>query len=176
MTKNIVMALALAACATAPKSASSKRDLEDQASATLSTMMAKDSALHGTLMNSAGYAVFPNIGKGGFIAGAAYGKGVLYEHGSQIGYVELNQASIGAQIGAESFSELVVFQSSAGVQKVKGGQFSTGGNASAVLLTAGAGGAAQFVDGVAVFVLPKGGAMAELSVSGQQINFQPLGG
>jgi lipid-binding SYLF domain-containing protein len=176
MKKAILMALALSACATAPKSASSKRGLEDEAAATLSTMMAKDSALHGTLSNAAGYAVFPSIGKGGFIAGAAYGRGILYEHGTQVGYVELSQGSVGAQIGAQSFSELVVFHDTPTVQRIKNGKFSIGGNASAVMITAGAGAAAQYTDGVAVFVMPKGGAMAELSVSGQQINFQPNGG
>lgn len=171
----IGLCIAVASCATAPKTAEDRSALEHSASSTLATMIQKDPGLHGKLQSVAGYAVFPNIGKGGFVAGAAYGRGILYENGRSVGYVELNQGSIGAQIGGQSFAELIVFLSPSDVAKVKGGDFSVGTNVSAVALTAGAAASAEFVNGVAVFVMPKGGVMAELSVSGQQINFVPRG-
>jgi lipid-binding SYLF domain-containing protein len=167
--------LALSACATAPKSAASKADLEDESMTTLSTMIRKDPGLDAHLKRSAGYAVFPNIGKGGFIAGAAYGRGILYQNGRSVGFVELNQGSFGAQIGAQTFSELIVFLDSRKVEELKGGKFSVDANASAVILKSGAAASAPFQNGVGIFVMPKGGAMAELSVSGQQINFVPQG-
>jgi hypothetical protein len=49
--------------------------------------------------------------------------------------------------------------------------FDFGANASAVAADKGAAMGAQFVDGVAVFVRPLGGAMAEASVGGQQITY-----
>ena len=128
------------------------------------------------LDTSAGYAVFPEIGKGGLVVGAAYGRGVLYQHGRKAGFVELNQASIGAQLGAQTFTELIVFRNDYDVARLKAGTYSLGANASAVVLTTGAAATADFVDGVAVFVVPRGGAMAELSLSGQKINFSPRGG
>lgn len=170
------MALAVVACATAPKSAEERENLQARADTTLSDMRARDPGLNSLLASSAGYAVFPEIGKGGLGVGAAYGRGVLYERGRMTGYVELNQGSIGAQIGAQTFAELVVLRAPTDVDRLKRGQFSLGANASAVALTAGAAASADFADGVAVFVLPRGGAMAELSVSGQQINYQPRGG
>jgi lipid-binding SYLF domain-containing protein len=176
--KNLSMTavlLALSACATAPKSSASKASLEDNSMATLNAMIRKDPGLENRLRDAAGYAVFPSIGKGGFIAGAAYGRGILYQDGRAVGFVELNQGSLGAQIGAQTFSELIIFQDQSRVDQLKGGKFSLGANASAVVLTAGAAASAPFQNGVGVFVLPKGGAMAELSVSGQQINFQPQG-
>jgi hypothetical protein len=48
-----------------------------------------------------------------------------------------------------------------------------GANASAVLAENGAAADARFVDGVAVFVKPTGGAMAEASLGGQQITYMP---
>jgi len=174
-TKVLALFVALSACATAPKSASGRAELEHESLTTLSTMTQRDPGLDAKLRSSAGYAVFPKIGKGGFIAGAAYGKGVLYEHGVKAGFVELNQASVGAQIGGESFAELIIFQDPAQVQRVKGGDFSLGGNVSAVALTAGAAATTQFVNGIAVFLMTHGGAMAEVSVSGQKINFVPRG-
>ena len=138
-------------------------------------MMQRDPGLRDTLSRSAGYAVFPNIGKGGLVVGAAFGRGILFERGQMVGYVDVNQGSVGAQIGAQSFSEILIFADMGRLQSVKDGSFSMGANASAVALTAGAAASARFQNGVAVFVVPKGGAMAELSVSGQQINFTPRG-
>ena len=165
----------VAACATAPKTESGKRDLEARADTTLRTMIQRDPSLQGLLGRSAGYVVFPEIGKGGVVVGAAYGRGVLYQGGRRIGFVELNQGSIGAQLGGQTFSELIVFQDQFAVERLKQGNFSLGANVSAVALNAGAAASADFQDGVAVFTVPRGGLMAELSVSGQQLNFEPRG-
>jgi lipid-binding SYLF domain-containing protein len=167
--------LAFAACATAPKTMNERQVLADQARTTLTAMMDRDVGLRSTLDRSAGYAVFPEIGKGGLIVGGAHGQGILYQRGREVGFVSLSQASVGAQIGAQTFAELIVFQRDQDVARLKTGAYSLGGNVSAVALTTGAAASAPFANGVAVFVLPRGGAMAELSVSGQKINYQPLG-
>jgi lipid-binding SYLF domain-containing protein len=171
----VIVALTMA-CGATPKTSSDAAQLERGADQTLAMMMQKDPGLNYLLGRSAGYVVFPEVGKGGFIAGAAHGRGILYEHGHKTGYVELNQGSIGAQIGAQSFAELVALEQPYDVQRLKRGEFSIGGNASAVALTAGAAAGTQFVSGVAVFVVPHGGVMAELSLNGQQLNYAPLGG
>lgn len=181
--RNSVMAIvlgiagvtAMTACATAPKTQSDRDALVQQAETTLQTMRERDMNLDALLNQSAGYVVFPSVGKAGFVAGGAHGRGVLYENGRPTGFVQLSQASLGAQIGAQSFSELIVFQNRTLVNKLKQGQFTLGANASAVALTAGAARTAAFRNGVAVFVVPRGGAMAELSISGQKLSFQPAG-
>jgi lipid-binding SYLF domain-containing protein len=171
----IALTLGIGACATAPKTVSERNDLEASADATLTSMTARDPGLADLLGSAYGYAVFPDIGKGGVIVGAAYGRGVLYEHGHPIGYLELNQGSIGAQLGGQTFAELVVFRDRFAVERLKAGTFELGANASAVALQAGAAASATFTDGLAVFTLPHGGLMAELSVSGQKLNYQPRG-
>jgi lipid-binding SYLF domain-containing protein len=164
------------ACATAPKTADEKADLYVQADTTLRSMKNRDPGLAELLNRSAGYVVFPDIGKGGLIVGGAYGRGILYENGRRKGFVELNQASIGAQVGAQTFSELIVFTNPLDVSKLKMGDFSLGANVSAVALTTGAAASVDTNAGTYVFVVPKGGVMAELSVSGQKLNFEPAGG
>ena len=161
-----------AACATAPKTVEGRRDLESDARATLGSMFEKDPEVRSLIAESAGYVVFPKIGKGGVIVGAAYGRGVLFEGGRPTGFVELNQGSIGAQLGGQTFAELIVFQDAGDVDRLKAGKFELGGNASAVALQAGAAANVNFEDGIAVFTMTLGGLMAELSVSGQQLNFQ----
>lgn len=165
----------IVACATAPKTASERHSLEESAEATLQSMATADPGVRPLLDSAYAYAVFPDIGKGGVVVGAAYGRGVLFEHGRAVGYVELNQGSIGAQLGAQSFAELIVFRDQFAVERLKAGQFELGANASAIALTTGAAAAANFNDGLAVFTMPRGGLMAELSVSGQKLNFQPRG-
>ena len=122
------------ACATAPRTADDKVDLYVQADQTLGSMRSRDPGLNELLHRSAGYVVFPSIGKGAFVAGGAYGRGILYENGQRRGFVELNQASIGAQIGAQTFSELIVFTNPLDVSKLKMGDFSLGANVSAIVL------------------------------------------
>ncbi len=167
--------LLIGACATAPKSTADRTKLAMRADATLATMKQRNPNLQSVLNESIGYAVFPEIGKGGIGIGAAYGRGVLYENGRMVGYVELNQASIGAQLGGQTFAELIVVRDHAALDRIKNGTFSLSGDASAVALTSGAAATADFNEGVAVYVMPRGGLMAELTISGQQINFQPIG-
>lgn len=163
-------------CATAPTTPAGRRDLRQQADNTIQQMTTRDPGLAQVLDRAVGYAVFPEIGKGGVLVGGAWGRGVVYEAGEQVGYVELNQASIGAQLGGQTFSELIVFMEDDALQDLKDGEFNIGVNASAVVLKAGAAAAANVGDqGVLVFVLPAGGLMVELTISGQQINYQPRG-
>jgi lipid-binding SYLF domain-containing protein len=167
------LALGIAACATAPKTVEGRADLIASADDTLSRMIARDVELRPLLATSAGYAVFPDVGKGGLIVGGAHGRGVLYEGSQPVGYVQLSEASLGAQAGAEAFSELIVFENRGALNRVKRGSLDLGANVSAVALTAGAAKAASFTDGVVVFVEPRGGLMVDVSVSGQKISFDP---
>jgi len=169
------LVMVVASCATAPKKGSDRAALEQQAQAALQSMRSREPMIDSVLDDAAGYAVFPSIGKAGVVAGAAYGRGILYQGGMAVGFVELNQGSLGATLGAQTFSELIVMQTPDAVARMKSGQFSVGADISAVALTAGAAANVNFNDGIAVFVLPKGGLMADVSVSGQQINFQPRG-
>jgi lipid-binding SYLF domain-containing protein len=173
-----MLAMVVTACGSAaPKSESDQYRLQDQAAAALQSMLTKDPSLRPVLDDAAGYAVLPDIGKAGLIVGGAYGKGVLYEKGGRfVGFVSLQQASFGAQAGAQAFTELIVFRDYRDVLRVKGSAWSMGAHASAVVLTAGAGAEAQFNNGIAVFVEPKGGAMAELSLNGQRLKYSPMGG
>ena len=176
---SIVAAIAFAvpACQSpAPSSPQAQASLEDQAGAALGDMFTRAPELHSLLNASAGYAVFPNVGAAGaFVAGGAYGKGVLYENGHPVGFVSLSQGSIGPQLGGQTFSELVVLRTPYDVEHLKAGNFKLGAEASAVILNAGAAAAGSIASGRTIFVYPKGGLMASLSLSGQQINFQPRG-
>ena len=107
------------------------------------------------------------------VLGGGYGRGVVYEQGQHIGYADLSHASFGLQVGGQTYSELIVFENKAALDRLTQGNLELVADASAVILKKGAAANARFDDGVAVFVRPIGGAMAEASVGGQQLTYVP---
>ena len=111
-------------------------------------------------------------GKRASASGGAYGRGVVYERGQHIGYADLTQGTVGAQVGGQSFSELLVFEHKAALDRFKAGEFGVAAGASAVVLKSGVATTPNFVDGVAVIVQPVGGVMVEAAIGGQQFAYQ----
>lgn len=132
-----------------------------------------DPGIQNLIDASAGYAVFPHVGKGGLIIGGAHGDGCVFENGRAIGRTSMTQASIGAQAGGQTFAELILFQNQTALNNFKTGNFEFHAGVSGVVASQGASRAAKYDQGVAVFTLPKKGLMAEASVGGQKFTFQP---
>jgi len=142
---------------------------------------------------SYGYAVFPGIGKGGFIVGGAHGNGRVYRKGVYVGDVSMTQVNIGFQIGGEGFRQIIFFEDQRAFDEFTNGSFEFGADATAVAITAGAGASAgttgasagasegqkdattagKYYRGMATFVIVKGGAMAGVSVGGQKFKYKP---
>jgi lipid-binding SYLF domain-containing protein len=57
---------------------------------------AKDDTFNATLKKAYAYAIFPEVGKGGFIVGASHGAGEVYKKGKLIGYSKMTQTTVGA--------------------------------------------------------------------------------
>jgi lipid-binding SYLF domain-containing protein len=124
--------------------------------------------------SAVGYAIFPNVGKGAYILGGAAGNGVVYENGERVGFAELRQLDIGLQIGGQSFTEVLFFETQAALDRFKKGNLEFEGSASAVIIEEGKSRSINFQDGVAVVTRPKAGAMVELSIGGQKFNYGEL--
>ena len=118
-----------------------------------------------------GYVVFPGIGKGGFIIGGGHGDGWVYEKGRHIGRASVTQLTVGAQIGGQSYSEIIFFADKATLDAFKQGNWELSAQASAIMVKEGASKDASYDNGVAVFTMPKRGAMAEASVGGQKFKY-----
>lgn len=154
----------------------------------------KKAGKSGAFFNNAyGYAVFPTVGKGGLVVGAAHGTGRVYQHGKYVGDTSITQLSIGFQAGGEAFSEIIFFENKAAFDKFTAGNFELAAtvhataitaSASATASTAGSGAGASgtkhnattagsYQDGVAVFTVAKGGLMYEATVAGQKFTYKP---
>jgi lipid-binding SYLF domain-containing protein len=144
--------------------------------------------------SSYGYAVFPTVGKGGLVVGAAHGEGRVYQQGRYVGDSTMNQVSVGFQLGGEAYSELVFFQDAAALKLFESGNFSLSADATAIAVTASASATAgtagteagassnethatatgHYQNGVAVFTVAKGGLMYQAAVAGQRFSFAPV--
>ncbi len=160
-------------CTTAPRSDEGKAVIENKAAAAVAKAQTSDPTLTNVFSTSAGYAVFPTVGKGAAGIGGAYGKGVLFERGIAVGYCDLTQATIGLQLGGQGYTEILCFESGTAVDLFKQGRTRFDAQATAVAIKSGTGANAKFSDGVAVYTMDEAGLMYEASVGGQKFSYQP---
>lgn len=138
-----------------------------------------------------GYAVFPNIGKAGFILGGARGEGHVYQGGTRVGETTMNQLSIGFQPGGPDYAEIIFFKNRAAFDDFTSGNFEFDANAQVTSAgastgTTGAGGSASggehdaatgagYYKGMAVFAVTRGGRIYEASLAGQKFSYTATG-
>jgi lipid-binding SYLF domain-containing protein len=101
----------LVGCATAPASRSERETLLAEAATAMTRMSAEDPEVGALVKRGYGYALFPTVTKGALVVGGGHGQGVVYERGRHTAYCDLTQATVGAQAGGQTFSELLVFES-----------------------------------------------------------------
>jgi len=163
----------LVSCSTAPSTPGGRDVLLHQATTAMNEVNREDPGLDELTRKGYGYALFPEIAKGGLVFGGGYGRGVVYEQAQIIGYADLSQASFGLQMGGQTYSEVIVFENKEALDVLKQGRIEFAADASAVILKTGAAANARFINGFAVFVRPIGGAMVEAAIGGQQVTFAP---
>ena len=101
----ILATVLLGGCSTAPTTVAKRSALHQEVIAAIENFKAHDSSMTDLFESSAGYAVFPSVGKGAIGVGGAYGRGELYEYGHVTGFCDLSQATIGFQLGGQAYSE-----------------------------------------------------------------------
>jgi lipid-binding SYLF domain-containing protein len=168
--------------------------LADQYTNTIDTFIKSD-AVKPFFNEAYGYAVFPKVGKAAYVLGGAYGVGRVYKQGIITGTSAMKKLSLGFQIGAQMFSQIIFFQDKRAYEDFTKERFVFDGSFSAVALTLGtqahagtrgsSAGASigpatgiqartEYHKGMAVFIHTLGGLMYEMSVSGQNFSFTPI--
>ncbi len=138
-------------------------------------LVADDPGVQRFFSDSYGYAVFPSVGKGGFVVGGAHGTGLVFEEGTLVGKADLKQVNVGLQLGGQSYVQVIFFQGKEDLDRFKAHQLEFSGQASAVAITKGASADIDYTKGVAVITKAKGGLMYEASLGGQEFTFEPIG-
>ena len=170
----LVLAAGLAACSTvAPSGDTARNQIVQHSAAALRDMNRVDPGVDDLVRKGHAYAMFPEVVKGGAGLGGAHGRGTVHEKGQHVGYADLSFASIGAQIGGQTYSELIVFEDKEALARFQRGTLEFTAGVSAIILNTGVAANARFVDGVLVIVQPLAGAMAEAAIGGQQFRYVP---
>lgn len=141
----------------------------------IEAMLKDDPGLQRFFDDSHGYAVFPSVGKGGFVVGGAHGTGLVYEEGTLVGQSTLKQVNVGLQLGGQSYIEVIFFKAKEDLDRFRSGNFEFSGQASAVAISEGASADIDYSKGVAVVTKAKGGLMYEASLGGQKFDYKPIG-
>jgi lipid-binding SYLF domain-containing protein len=172
----MVVAGGLLGCETSAPTPTEQAAMRDDAKASLERMEAQDPTLKLLVDNSYGYAILPEVGEGAVGIGGASGDGVVYNKGGQrMGTVRLSQASVGIALGGQTFAELIIFQDEKSFNRILNDSIEFGADASATLVKAGAADAGNFAKGVQIYILPKGGLMAGVSLNGQKFHYTAWG-
>lgn len=164
----LLLTIGLSGCATTP----SDDTLIQESHSTIARFIERDGGIRRWVDNAYGYAVFPDIGKGGLGVGGAYGHGIVFEQGEPVGRATVTQGTVGAQIGAQSYRQIIFFRDQRALQTFQMENFEFSAQATAVAATTGAAATTSYERGVAVFILSRGGLMAEATVGGQRFRYR----
>lgn len=164
----------LVGCAAAPDTAEKRTDLVQAANTTLAAIETTDPSMKAKIRTAYAYAVFPDAGKGGFIVGGGGGRGVVYQNNAQVGWASFSSVTVGAQIGGQGYSMVILFENQPAFDNFKAGGLKGSATASGVAVEAGAAENAGYKDGVLIFSDNLKGLMGEASVGGTNFNYMPL--
>ncbi|MGJ8551065.1 YSC84-related protein [Winogradskyella wichelsiae] len=137
----------------------------------MTTLKNSDKGLEKFFSSASGYVIFPNVGEGALIVGAASGNGVLYENGVATGMASLKKIDVGMQAGGEAYTQVIFFETEDALNEFKAENFEFSAEAKAVIVDKGASKNANYNDGVVIFAKSKAGAMADASIGGQKFNY-----
>ncbi|NTV02373.1 MAG: hypothetical protein HGB04_06255 [Chlorobiaceae bacterium] len=148
---------------------------EQRAHTTIEKFKQKDPSLDRFFSKAYGYAVFPEVFKGGyFLIGGGRGGGYVFENGGIVGRTSITQLNLGPQLGGQSFAEIIFFKGKSDLDKFKSGNFELNAQVTAVVVTTGMATNTDYSNGVAVFTMANGGIMAEASIGGQKFGYTPI--
>jgi len=157
----------------AEKEADVLEELHPEVQAALKRMYAADAGLKNFLHAAHTYVVFPSVGRAAAVVGGAYGRGEVFKGEELVGYAAIGQLTLGMQLGGETLTQVIAFESKQVFDRFKQGKLAFAANASVALVKAGAAATAGYENGAAVFVHSEGGMMLELAIGAQKFVFKP---
>jgi lipid-binding SYLF domain-containing protein len=148
-------------------------EIDAHVKAALNRLYASNEGARTLGQKAKGILVFPNIHKGGFMVGAAYGEGALLVNGKTKGYYSSAAASYGLQIGVQRFSYVLFFMTDNALQYLdKSSGWEVGVGPSVVVADEGFGTKATTTTlraEIYAFIFGQEGLMAGLGIEGSKI-------
>ena len=159
-------------CSATPETAEERGQLVQDAQATTGHFKSQDPRTESFFENAYAYAVFPKITKGGAGIAGAYGRGIVYQGGQMVGYCDVTQGTLGAQLGGMSWSEIVFFENRWSFDKFKANEFAASANASFAGPKTGGTNTLNYSDGVMIFTMDTRGFAVTAAVGAQQFQYE----
>jgi lipid-binding SYLF domain-containing protein len=173
LTLALISTLVIFGCSPTPDSPEEQAELSKGVSDTIKQANNTDPGIAKFFETAYGYVVFPEIAKGAAGVGGAYGQGEVYEQKAHVGYADVTQATVGVQLGGQTYTEIIFFQHKAALDNFKSGEFEIAAGGSIVAVKSGSSGSADYVGGVIVFTLSEDGLMFEAALGGQDFEYEP---
>ena len=123
--------------------------------------------------NARGYAVFPRIFRAGYLWGGSYGRGLVFAEQELVSRCNQYGFSLGLQLGAQTYKQIILFQTDEALNTFKEGRFEFEGRASVAVITLGANADPAFLPDVAIVSLTEAGLMAEATANGVTYSCKP---
>jgi len=135
--------------------------------------------------NAYGWAYFENVGKFGFMVGLGGGGGKVYVRDGDttklVGTATMMEASGGWSLGVTVKSEIIFFENEEAFKQFTSGSFAFDATAQCAVATLGAETSAKsgigtqcYANGLATFIVVKGGLMVDASVGGQKFSYKAV--
>ena len=113
------MAAALPYAGSSAASAATGHEIRANAEAALTRLYNQVAAARSLGRKAKGTLVFPEITKAGIGIGGSYGEGVLFVGGQPVGYYSISSGSLGLTLGAQSFSQVIMFMTPEALQSFR---------------------------------------------------------
>jgi len=121
-----------------------------------------------------GMLVFPEVTKAAVGVGGSYGEGALIAGGKTVGYYSAAAGSVGLQLGAEKYSEIIMFMTTEALDSFRNSSgWEAGANAQVTAIDEGKAANISSIlasDPVIAFVFGQKGLLGDLSVQGSKIS------
>lgn len=170
IAKTAIAATALGVVMGAPAATTS--EINASVDAALNTFYAQGSNHRQLANKAAAVLVFPRVTKGGAGVAGEYGEGALEVKGTTVGYYKVTGASVGATLGAEHRSEVILFMTDAAREKFMNSKGWTVGADANVAVVKGVGGEADTQNlqhPVVAYVFGEKGLIADVSLQGAKV-------
>ena len=172
-TAALTLSLAAGTALAQGDKAAKQAEVRKAAETALEKFYKADPKIRAEVETAPGYAVFTTFGLS-FIFGGAGGKGLVHDNKTKhVTYMDLAQASAGAQIGVAESETLVIFKSERGMQDFvnKGWEFGGGGavQAGAAGKSVGAASGVSGYPEATHYTLTKNGLQAGVAISGVKV-------
>jgi lipid-binding SYLF domain-containing protein len=164
----LMIAVAMPLAVSKPSSAATAKEIAAESERALTRLYNEVPSAREYGRKAKGILVFPEITKAGVGIGGSYGEGALSIGGKPVEYYSVGSGSLGLTLGAQSFSQVIMFMTDEALQKFRASKgWEAGVDGSVVAIKEGTAGQITTVpDPIVGFIFGQTGLMFDASFSG----------